>query len=634
MRFILIGLFASLFFVKTAGAQPAAVAGPVSYINAPVSSAQDAANQALSNVNRWANGVVGNPISVTGPGLGATCNGVVDDTAALNSMASNSRYIIPAGKVCVVNSANLSIPSGTVLEGGAAPSASWYGLTGITGIALNPSYTILMNNGSALKSLFIYRKGLLANPTASQAASAVSAWGNESSVAITYPANIAQLLLQDLFIEGFNTCMSFYAGNFTATHINGDCYNGAEVQSAGDNYYLDNVRFEPFYSLGTNSADSTHPWARPGIGFNLHDGDTGGVLTKDFTFMYRSGFVLNNVGGTQLVGNNAEWQSGIDGATSYTVGYRILTSTQVYSTANFANGFSIGQDIASVIYQSTGDSINPTYQSLLIEGVSSASQTIVYSGAPTVGDQIKATFTSSAVTGSPLTITYTVVSGDTPGSIATKMTRLINANQALIGASIWAQNSALNTILLYYPNADSLTISNSVVGTTVATQTSTTGFYGAAPFISSALLSVPNGGYGIYLNGQPSFGQIIGPDFSTYTLPANWLGQAGGDYTANITFSGVRWSSSPTLTSCGSGAHLAGGNNTDAGGTVQEGASVSSCTLNFYTSWPTATVSCIVSSRTGIPLTVSTLNATQLVITHSSQSAMNWDYRCSIGGIS
>ena len=146
------------------------------------------------------------PISVTDPQIGATCNGTADDTTALNTMAANSHYVIPAGAVCVINSGNVTIPAGTLLEGNASVSSNWYTLTGITGIAINPAYSIIMGYGTTLSKLFIYRKGLQANPTAAQAAALYGPTGTlsaETSTAIVYPANTASGTINNLFVVGF-----------------------------------------------------------------------------------------------------------------------------------------------------------------------------------------------------------------------------------------------------------------------------------------------------------------------------------------------------------------------------------------------------------------------------------------------
>jgi hypothetical protein len=124
----------------------------------------------------------------------------------------------------------------------------------------------------------IKRSGLIANPSATQVITAVTRWGSESSIGVTIPANIVGVSVDHVFVIGFNTCLKSATGRFSISHLLGDCYNGLEVTSAVDNHYVDDVRFEPVYGLNVSSISGA--WARPGIAFNLHDGNTGGVQTQ------------------------------------------------------------------------------------------------------------------------------------------------------------------------------------------------------------------------------------------------------------------------------------------------------------------------------------------------------------------
>ena len=246
---------------------------------------------------------------------GAAGDGVTDDTPKINAylatFTKGGRVWLPAGKQYLINSANLAVPANVTLEGLSSPQspAGAISLSGASGFILNPAYTISLGRGAQLRDLFIQRSGLIANPSSAQVISAVAQWGAERSVAVTIPANIGGTLLFDLFIEGFNTCAKASAGEFSMQWISGDCYNGIEVTSAGDNHYIDNVRFEPYYALSTSPA--TGSWARPGIAFNLHDGNTGTYLTRVFSFMYASGVLLSNTGVTQIANSGFEWAASV-----------------------------------------------------------------------------------------------------------------------------------------------------------------------------------------------------------------------------------------------------------------------------------------------------------------------------------
>lgn len=69
--------------------------------------------------------------------------------------------------------------------------------------------------------------------------------------------------------------------------------------------------------------------------------------------------------------------------------------------------------------------------------------------------------TSTGITGSPLTIQYTTVAGDTPTTMATGLAAAINANAALQAANISA-TSAGAVITIIYPNSLSITFSEQV----------------------------------------------------------------------------------------------------------------------------------------------------------------------------
>ncbi len=116
---------------------------------------------------------------------GAKGDSVTDDTVAVNaflaSLPTGSLVRIPAGRFYLINSANLSVPTGICVEG-ASPFANpaHSGLFGGCGFLLNPAFSVVMNYASQLKSLKVLRAGLLSNPTASQVNQAVGTWAAEA----------------------------------------------------------------------------------------------------------------------------------------------------------------------------------------------------------------------------------------------------------------------------------------------------------------------------------------------------------------------------------------------------------------------------------------------------------------------
>lgn len=65
---------------------------------------------------------------------------------------------------------------------------------------------------------------------------------------------------------------------------------------------------------------------------------------------------------------------------------------------------------------------------------------LVVGGTKTTADVINLVFTNSNISGSPVTVTYTVLSGDTLTTIAVALKNAINANAALAAAGITASN--------------------------------------------------------------------------------------------------------------------------------------------------------------------------------------------------
>lgn len=207
---------------------------------------------------------------VTVDAAGATCNGTGDDTSALNAYLATMNggtLVIPAGRTCVVNSANLSIPAGVSLEG----TGGFAGQMGVAGIAtpppsvilLNPAHSVVMGQAAKLRNVAIERTGLTANPTDAQAIAAVAQWGIEPSKAIQIPPSVGGgVRIEHVFIEGFNWALWAQTGAFIASDIVADTFNGAYVTNAADNTLLEDVRFEPFYSISSSniaSAGHTYP---------------------------------------------------------------------------------------------------------------------------------------------------------------------------------------------------------------------------------------------------------------------------------------------------------------------------------------------------------------------------------------
>lgn len=89
------------------------------------------------------------------------------------------------------------------------------------------------------------------------------------------------------------------------------------------------------------------------------------------------------------------------------------------------------------------------------------SQQITIGGTISAGNTVELTVTSSAVTGSPVSVTYTCKAGDTTATVASGLAALLNANSALAAAGFYA-SAASNVTSLYFPSADTATVSDTV----------------------------------------------------------------------------------------------------------------------------------------------------------------------------
>ena len=567
---------------------------------------------------------------------GLVCNSTTDDTSALTSLlasvSAGATIFIPAGQFCVINSGNITLPANVKLRGLSPPFGNWYSLASTTsGFLLNPLYSISFSNGSAIEDISIFRKGLTANPTSSQAISAVSTWGGETSVALVIPANISAARAENVFIEGFNTCISAYAGDYVLSNVWGDCYNWFYSNGGGDNHYIDNVRFEPFYSLNTSSSSGS--WARPGIAFNLTgNGASGGFLTRVFSFMYASGLVMEDLGVTVVSNSGWEWNSTAGNGITGTVGVRWINhNAQTSLHATYSNGFD-----TCYSDESTGEIVNdhPSCPSATVTGFNQGGNSqnlptvITITGTPSAGNTVSAVLTSSAITGSPLTVTYTAVAGDTTSTMATNLATKINATQALIAARFHADNST-NTLTIYWPNATTATATASSVGVTTATSSGTqqAGSYGLIDGADAIFNNVP-----IFTFAKNNLQTTISDLYLGSTnLFTGWLSASDASIAQELTLSGIPWApvQAANFSSCGSGTITAIGN--DMAFTVTEGTSATGCTYTFSVPVPTNLNDvCSLTSGTGTAITGYTISATQIAWTHTSTSNPKVTVNCRV----
>ena len=107
---------------------------------------------------------------------------------------------------------------------------------------------------------------------------------------------------------------------------------------------------------------------------------------------------------------------------------------------------------------------------------SAAAQIATVTGTTTAGDVITLTATSSALTGSPVNVAYTVKVGDTPATMAAGLAALVNNQPVLNAASVYA-SSAAGAVSIWAPASLSPAIvwTRGVSGAATETVTLTTG---------------------------------------------------------------------------------------------------------------------------------------------------------------
>lgn len=97
----------------------------------------------------------------------------------------------------------------------------------------------------------------------------------------------------------------------------------------------------------------------------------------------------------------------------------------------------------------------------ILAGVANKTETATITGSVAAGDVLNVVITDTVVTGSPFTITYTCVAGDTVAIIAAALAASINANATLASVFITA-TSALGVLTINYPTTATVTFTQSV----------------------------------------------------------------------------------------------------------------------------------------------------------------------------
>lgn len=566
---------------------------------------------------------------------GAIGDGITDASAAINAylarLPAPGLVRVPADALYLIASSDLIVPPGVMLQGQASAQLPTDAITlkETSGFLLNPGHTIRLAQGSQLRDLVIRRAGLVPNPTAEQVMAAVARWGADRSVGVTVPRNTGGTKLIDLFVEGFNICVKAQAGNFSIERLVGDCYNGIDISFAGDNHYIDDVRFEPYYALHTRF--ETGSWARPGIAFNLHDGNTGTFITRGFSFMYASGVVLNDVGVTQIANSGFEWQRGGGGGIVGTKGVRWINHNSETSTNDvYVNGFDVAmsdEGTGEVMMVATSAPASHVATTFNLAGPPGRSDRIGFAGKASSQGTNALALSSEELGERPVDLVYATAPNETGAVLASEFSRLINANQRLIAAGVFSKVEG-NAVTIYPPKGIDLRVvarNADGLSSTEEQGPASAGSYGS---IIGADTAGADGVHPIYTFGPGVFSwQVQSPFIGDNILPRNWI-KVAPESLGRVQLIGVRWSALPGVTACGEGNPTVTPTATDASGTITGARSATGCQLVFRTPWPWVP-ECIVTSPTGSPITRYVVSTTALTIVHPMGSGDRFSYKCS-----
>jgi hypothetical protein len=496
----------------------------------------------------------------------------------------------------------------------------------VSGFLLAPGRTIEMSGGTALENLLIRRANLNPDPTPPEVIAAVRHWCAENSVGITIPRNVDGVRLSSLFIEGFNTAVLAKAGQYSISHIAGDDCNGIDQDGGGDNSYVDDVRFEPFYALRTPA--NSGAWDRPGIAFYFHDGGTGWYCTRCFSFMWQNGIVISDEGGGTVADSGFEWQWAFGNGASGTVGLRWIGHNADTSAHNvYSSGFDtsasdegVGEVLMSAISASPNRHQGKT--GFYLGGRSASSLQLQIAGEVAEDGSISVAFTQPR----PITLKYQLTPGETAEGIAAGLKNLLVHDQGLVAAHISARLSR-DTVTLLWPAAEQVSVRASATGKVVLKTTRDAplaGSYGMITETDSA-----NAEHIPIFTFAPNTSRwtINGLFASNASLPRDWLAVQMPN--SQITVSAIPWSrlSAGNLFDCGNGQRT-DPYATDHAGLVTEGAGAAGCVIRFTTPYPVPP-HCVVSSPTGAPLSYA-IDAAEIRVGNTRAPHNQISYVCSL----
>jgi hypothetical protein len=204
-----------------------------------------------------------------------------------------------------------------------------------------------------------------------------------------------------------------------------------------------------------------------------------------------------------------------------------LQSFGPINAASLTDPYDMPTDIAVAFGQATGsnnegwgvrvtDGTDAPSTGPLAGVATSAAEIATMTGSVVDGDSFAVIFTSSALAGSPITITVPVVTADSLTTLAAKLAAAINANSVIVAAGLWAKSAGV-VCTIYQPAALSPQVTFTDTEGSDATVTLTTG---AASTAGITLNGIFTGTVGNAIQAQISAGAALNTFNVGIFLPA------------------------------------------------------------------------------------------------------------------
>lgn len=179
-----------------------------------------------------------------------------------------------------------------------------------------------------------------------------------------------------------------------------------------------------------------------------------------------------------------------------------LQSFGSISAASLTDPYDLATDLAIAFGQATGqgggnnegwavrvtDGTDVSAQGSLAGAATSAAETVTIGGTIANGDSFIVTFTSSALAGSPISLTIPVLTADTLTTLAAKLAAAVNANAVMVAAGLVAR-SLVAVCSIYQPTALSPQVTFSKTDGASATVALSTGATSTAGIVLAGIFT-------------------------------------------------------------------------------------------------------------------------------------------------